>query len=271
MNLHVVIGHAPVCIENAERLPPALCGLKRMPADSAPATDIRPATLTVEVHDAKHWPLDVSVRKGIHCFGRPTYAVEVAPAFRRIRLMLTTPPEGNDLYWLQRDIFGILACLSGEVMLHASAIATGEGSAWVFCGNSGAGKSTIARLLQAEGMEVINDEVNWLFMGGDKQVQIVSQPYWFGNAAEHALPVERLCLLEQSETCALKPPPPKSEVFARLLAAHLSIDTSFDFLEARARALQQLVMSHDIDVLQFNLDAKEVIALLCTSCDSKKS
>ena len=47
--------------------------------------------------------------------------------------------------------------LDGEIMLHASAIAAGQG-ALVFLGNSGAGKSTIAAAMAAKGMRFLGDD-----------------------------------------------------------------------------------------------------------------
>lgn len=268
----VTIGPATVLLRNVEPLPWPLAGLTRLPheADTAEeaATD---ATIEVEVREVRDWPLDVADRGDTHFFGRPTYALDVTPEQRHMRLLMTAQPADDDLYWLQRDLFGVLACMSGGLMLHGSAVVTPDGGAWVFCGASGVGKSTVCRLLNVAGFPVINDEVNWLFDEGKSGWHIVNQPFWFAGAQAPSLPVRRFCLLQQAARCALKPPPPRSECFARLLAAHLSIDTRHDFMKARAEALKRFVEAQTIDVLEFNLNTEELLDLLWINATPKHS
>lgn len=260
MNERLTIGVSTVQFVNAGALPETLHGLRRMPA-----ADDAPVDATIEVAQClrAHWPLDVTERGDLHCFGRPAYALEVEPLERRARLLLAEPFGPNDLYWFQRDLFGILACMAGQIMLHGSAVAAPGGGAWIFCGPSGAGKSTLCRMLAAAGMAVINDEINWLFDGADGALRIVNQPYWFGRADTPSLPVARLHYLSQGPRCALGAALPKIEAFMGLLAAHLSIDTRYDFLETRAMALKRLVENRPIETLEFNLDTQELLGVLC--------
>ncbi len=261
MEERVIIGNSNVRILGAELLVGTLAGLTRLPSPG----NHEDAVIEAEMRPARDWPLDVAEHDGVHCFGRPVYAVEVEPCARRVRLLLTMLPEGDDLYWFQRDLFGVLACMGGDLMLHGSSVATPDGGAWVFCGASGVGKSTICRMLVAQGLPAINDEVNWLFHDADGTLRIVNQPFWFGRAETPSLPVTRLHILRQGAKCAFQPPLPKSESFARLLAGHLSIDTQYGFLKERADALRRLVEGRTIEVLEFNLDTKALLDLLWTN------
>ncbi len=272
MQQRVTIGNASVLIRNSELLPNPLKGLRRLEGHAAGTGGHHvDATLEIETRPSRDWELDVSVHGDLHCFGRPAYAFEVYPLENRMRLLLAASPDGDGLYWFQRDIFGILACMSGGLMLHASAVVTDGGGAWVFCGNSGTGKSTICRMLLSEGLQPINDEVNWLFWDEAGTLQIVNQAYWFAGSGPPFVPVADLYLLQQAEECALRPPLPPSEVFVRLLAGHLSIDTKYDFMKSRAEALRLLVEGRSIGVLEFNLDPKALLNLLCTKSGHNSS
>ncbi len=55
-----------------------------------------------------------------------------------------------------------IACMlqrSGWIALHASAVGDGDGNAWIFIGNSGAGKSTTAIELNRRGMALLADDL----------------------------------------------------------------------------------------------------------------
>ena len=271
MEQRVTIGNAAVLIRHSELLPKSLVGLRRLGAQVVGGEAQGEATLEIETRSSRDWDLDVSAQGDAHLFGRPAYAFEVHPLESRMRLVLAAPPEGSDLYWFQRDIFGILACMSGGLMLHGAAVNTGEGGAWLFCGGSGAGKSTLCRMLVSSGLHAISDEVNWLFHGEDGELRLVNQPYWFAGIGAPFLPVTGLYLLEQGERCSLRTPLPPSETFVRLLASHLSIDTKYDFMKSRAEALRLLVEKHTIEVLEFNRNVEELLDLLWKKHEHKDS
>lgn len=260
------IGREIVQIKGASFLTGALSNLLRLPATTEPVdgTD-QGVMLEVEKCAMRTWPLDVTEQDNVHIFGRMSYAFEATPEEKRLRLLLLPDaPVPEEMYWFQRDLFGLLSCFAGELMLHGSAVVAQEGKAWIFCGPSGTGKSTLCRMLMGKGYPVINDEINWLFHDVSGRLCIVNQPYWFGQSEQPFLPVERLHLIEQAPVCALVPGPSKAETFARLLAAHLSIDLKYSYLQQRCESLRQLVESRDIDVLRFNLNIDEILELLCT-------
>lgn len=68
-----------------------------------------------------------------------------------------TPTEDVSIF-LVGSIFGILLHQRENVVLHASAVRVG-GKAVLFCGASGAGKSTIAAALDRQGYPVVSDDV----------------------------------------------------------------------------------------------------------------
>ncbi len=69
--------------------------------------------------------------------------------------------------YLMGTCFAILLQQRGHVVLHASAIAV-DGGAMLFCGRSGAGKSTMAALLCRRGYALLNDDICSLTpCGGD--------------------------------------------------------------------------------------------------------
>ena len=66
-------------------------------------------------------------------------------------------PDDLVLYLLG-TCFAVILQQRGRVVLHASAIAV-QGRAMLFCGQSGAGKSTMAALLEQRGYALLNDDV----------------------------------------------------------------------------------------------------------------
>ncbi len=59
---------------------------------------------------------------------------------------------------LMRQSFGLLCNLSGDLLVHASAVSR-RGTLWLFCGPPGSGKSTIARQLRGGGTAFSDDRV----------------------------------------------------------------------------------------------------------------
>jgi hypothetical protein len=66
--------------------------------------------------------------------------------------------EGDAVIFLLGTAFGVLLYQRGRIVLHASAVQAG-GSAVLFCGKSGAGKSTMAAALNKRGYAHVTDDV----------------------------------------------------------------------------------------------------------------
>ncbi len=69
-----------------------------------------------------------------------------------------TVDPGDLVLFLLGTCFAIVLHQRGRVVLHASAVAVGD-KAMLFCGQSGAGKSTMAALLGRRGFPLLNDDV----------------------------------------------------------------------------------------------------------------
>jgi hypothetical protein len=191
---------------------------------------------------------------------RPGHVITAVPAERRIRLRVLDRSGDETLrYWLQRDLFAALGSLSGEVLLHGSAVIR-DGRGYVFCAESGVGKSTVARMLAAHA-EVVNDETNWVCLSSGQDPVLVNQPYWFGPAQTRAtVPVAAVFLLRRAEpgNPCRRSPVPAAAAFAGLLSVHLPFDARDPFLPARARALVALVTRGCCERLEFRLDPEEL-------------
>ncbi len=133
------IAHHVLTISAAEFLPPCLEALQRLPADPLARADM---TLAVERVADADWPQGLHHEGHWYLLGRRGYCLWFDLTTAGMRLVLEAGGRVSP-YWLQRDLFGLFACLTGEVLLHASAVAR-EGQGFVFCGVSGVGKTTMA-------------------------------------------------------------------------------------------------------------------------------
>jgi hypothetical protein len=105
----------------------------------------------------------------------------------------------------------------GGLLLHASSVGVGD-RAWVFAGQSGAGKSTIARLLSAvRGATVLADEM-LVVAGSGKSWHAYAAPFHTRGAVAHArrAALARLCFLRHAPTHELRRLP-AAEGLPRLL------------------------------------------------------
>lgn len=85
---------------------------------------------------------------------------------REIAVELESGTSVDDVaIFLIGTVFGILLHQRGQIVLHASAVRVG-GKAVLFCGASGAGKSTIAAALGQRGYPLVNDDVCALSLDG---------------------------------------------------------------------------------------------------------
>lgn len=126
---------------------------------------------------------------------------------------MTAPLVGFLRLWL-----GALLPEEGGLLLHGAAVMR-AGAGYLFLGESGAGKSTIARLCAASGATVLGDEIVAL-RGGRKGPRLYGTP--LGSRAGHpgtsgSAPLAILCKLTQSTKTYLLPILPQHLV-ALLLA-----------------------------------------------------
>ncbi|NLB66343.1 MAG: hypothetical protein GX803_07740 [Lentisphaerae bacterium] len=111
--------------------------------------------------------------------------------------------------------WGLLAKVGG-VLLHAS-VAVRDGVGQVFTGRSGAGKSTIARLFEANGWRILNDDRVVVFRR-EGQWRVAGTP-WHGSeryAEPDEVPLGNIHFLHQALTDRLEPMP-ESQIRMALL------------------------------------------------------
>lgn len=142
-------------LESAVECPELLPALADAPAD----VGIGVAALSPALELASFSSEWVQIAPGVYQFlidGVARYRVE------RGRQVLIDPVPGADpgdvRLWLLGTALGALLHQRGLLPLHASALALG-GAAHAFCGDTGAGKSTLAAALRQRGLAVLTDDV----------------------------------------------------------------------------------------------------------------
>jgi hypothetical protein len=114
-----------------------------------------PARLESPLHTTEAW----ETRSGLFLLRIPGVARFLIVQGREIVFDLSPEHEPRTVaLYLLGTCFAILLQQRGNLVLHASAIAA-DGRAMLFCGRSGAGKSTMAAMLCRRGYALLNDDV----------------------------------------------------------------------------------------------------------------
>ena len=127
--------------------------------DTAPDVTVRfaetPRTLEGATIEGPNW---VATRDAF-LLSVPGVARYLIVGGREISMELEPGAEmGDAQVYLLGTAFGIVQHQRGRMVLHASAVAVGDKAA-LFCGHSGAGKSTIAAALNRRGYACVSDDV----------------------------------------------------------------------------------------------------------------
>lgn len=77
--------------------------------------------------------------------------------------------EGNIILFLLGSILGVLLAQREAVIVHSSSVVI-DNHAILFCGNCGAGKSTIATALRLKGFPLLSDDINLLKLATNNTV-----------------------------------------------------------------------------------------------------
>jgi hypothetical protein len=94
-----------------------------------------------------------------------------------------------------------VALSSGALMLHASGVMNDDGSVWLFSGDSGAGKTTIARELSADRMPFSMDRI--LLHTRDGDVTAAPTPFsdlWGVTRPRPLTPIRGIAFISQAAT-----------------------------------------------------------------------
>jgi len=152
---------------------------------------------------------------------------------------LTYPLDGLILYYL--------TALKGAVMIHASAVNAG-GRGWLFSGRSGRGKTTIARLFDSKGIEVIHDDRVILVKSNNKW-HIYSTPV-YSNDVPRDVELEHIWLIEHGGSNISKPLT-GAMATAMVMANCIQQNWSGDMTKALLLQIEDLTGSVPVSKLSF--------------------
>jgi len=167
------------------------------------------------------------------------------------------------IFHFQKILYQVLNYLLFKkqgIMLHCSAVAK-EGQAYIFLGKSGAGKSTITRLLKNKYQQI----------GEDTGIirKIGNQFYFFQTPFIEAEPpykktrdcyhIARLYILKKSKTFKLKENKTSEQTIQFLLEETI---TEKQYLNKQAKLVTELYAKHKPYILYFDKRSRELIKLL---------
>lgn len=146
-----------------------------------------------------------------------------------------------------------------SILFHSSAVLTKKG-AFVFFGNSGAGKSTIANIFRSENFKVLSDDLNILILKNG--LQIASSPFLseIDCAEEGTFPVKKIFYLKKDKENFIEKISPiqqKAYFFASIpVLNYIKFYHNEIFLK-----ISEIINYNEVEVLHFKKD-KELIKCL---------
>jgi hypothetical protein len=135
--------------------------------------------------DTRGWEYSVDLRWAADAFELDGLRVRAAVSFGHRRATIWTCVDAEDEFWgvvenVLRPMLAVLLLRRGGLLVHSAAV-----DGLLFAGQSGAGKSTIARLGSSAGLPVLSDDLNALIPGDGG---FLLQPLPFtGDLEEHEL------------------------------------------------------------------------------------
>jgi hypothetical protein len=156
-----------------------------------------------------------------------------------------------------RVLVAYSALRQGGAVLHSAGIVA-DGRAWIFCGRSNAGKTTLTRKAHAAGLGVLSDDINLLLPSpGGFHAHAVPFTGEFGRTldttATGAYPVAALVLLRQGAPLSAQAVSPASAAAALLAGCPFvnndedETDTLLDTVTGLASALPVLQLTSALD------------------------
>ena len=150
----------------------------------------------------------------------------------------------------------------GGLLLHASGLAL-EGRGLVFCGVSGAGKTTLARMLLGDGLSTVLSDDRVIVRHDGHGFAAYGTP-WTGEAevaVNQAAPLAALCFLSHGSTTALKTLS-KAAALERLLPVASILWYQASAVEEQLSVCQHLLDTTPAYELQFTTDSSALCHLL---------
>ncbi len=143
---------------------------------------------------------------------------------------------------------------SGGVLLHSAAFVI-EGTAYVFPGRSGAGKSTVCHLAKIQGWRILSDELNAVSMQeGRALVRQVPFAGDFGrtSCSSKSFPLAAIFKLRQAEDDTIQPISP-SQSLGSMLSCAPFVNLDPHRCETASTVLEEIASGHPGFTLSFSL------------------
>jgi hypothetical protein len=201
-------------------------------------------------------------------FGRAPYNVAMIDrGFTTGRVLLRADVfRDGDLgaleYPLDELIVSHLLARERGVELHCSGIITRDGRGRVFVGQSGAGKTTTARLWMAsEEIEIVSDD-RVIVRRLDGEWRMFGTP-WHGEAqlsSPGSAPLDHIYLLQQAPRTRVAAIPP-ADAAAKLFACTFPLFHDAAAIGFTLRCIDELVSAVPVHLLEFTPDASAVEAV----------
>lgn len=200
-------------------------------------------------------------------FGDEPYKVAAFDhAFTKGVISLRTEAVGNVVDPLQYPLDEVLvAHLLGRgrgVELHSCGLVDRDGRGHLFVGQSGAGKSTTARLWASEGVTVLSDD-RIIIREVESEMRMFGSP-WHGEAemsSPGSAPLAGIYLLRQSPETELRELPP-AEAVARLFACAFPPFHDAEALAFTVGFLERVVANVPVRELRFTRERRAVDLVL---------
>lgn len=147
----------------------------------------------------------LSFHDGSIRFTTPSYTGTIDAQTGRAHLTISSAYALEDIEYFVRVIYALLAFRAGGLLLHGAGIAR-DGRGYLFCGYSGSGKTTVARLSPDD--LVLNDDLVVALPDGDRWL-LYATPFWNPTQVRPGritcAPLTALLRLVQNTTVFLEP------------------------------------------------------------------
>ena len=159
------------------------------------------------------------------------------------------------------NLFRIIACYrlfgDGGLLMHSAAFTDGA-RGFLFCGRSGAGKTTLCSLADELDLDILSDELNAIMPSGGS-LELLAMPFAgdFGGEprAHPPYPLTGLLGLAHGATPSLSPCS-KAQAVSRIVASCPYVNSDPVLVDELASRVSELVAAIPVRILSFSKDAR---------------